>query len=141
MASLDRIHVFLAKQGLGSRREVEGWIRSGFIQINKKPARLGQKIDPTIDKIRLRGKDLFFSRNQVTQVIALHKPRGVVTTMKDPDGRPTVTQLVPKNCRLYPVGRLDLNSEGLILMTNDGELSQKVTHPKYEVPKVYEVKI
>lgn len=137
----ERIHVALARQGVGSRREIEGWIKSGYIQVNGKPARLGQKVDESIDLIKVRGKSLSFPKRRYKVVIALHKPRGVVSTAKDPEGRPTVMTLVPKNFRLFPVGRLDLNSEGLILMTNDGDLAQHITHPKFEVSKVYEVKI
>jgi 23S rRNA pseudouridine2605 synthase len=137
----ERIHVALAKHGFGSRRELEDWIRSGYIQVNGKPAKLGQKVDLATDLIRVRGKPLSFAKSRPSVVIALHKPRGVVTTAKDPQGRTTVVDIVPRELRLFPVGRLDLNSEGLILMTNDGDLAQHITHPKFEVEKIYEVKI
>lgn len=139
--SSERIHVFLAKQGVGSRREIESWIAGGLVQVNSKPAKLGQKIDIKSDEIKIRGK-LFRSRvSQKPVVLALHKPRGIVTTVRDTMGRRTVMDLIPKYPRLFPVGRLDLQSEGLLLMTNDGDLALRMTHPRYEVDKVYEVKI
>jgi pseudouridine synthase len=136
-----RLHVFLAKQGVGSRRELESWIQKGLVQVNGKPARVGQKIEPASDKIKIRGKPIAIHKPSESVVLALHKPRGIVTTVKDPEGRKTVMDLIPKMPRLFPVGRLDLQSEGLILMTNDGELALRMTHPRYEVDKVYDVKI
>lgn len=136
-----RLHVLLAKQGVGSRRELEAWIKKGYVHVNGKPARLGQKIDPSSDKIKIRGKPVAIHRASETVVLALHKPRGVVTTVSDPQQRKTVMDLIPKSPRLFPVGRLDLQSEGLLLMTNDGELALRMTHPRYEVEKVYDVKI
>lgn len=137
-----RIHAYLAHLGLASRREVERLMDDGQVFVNKKPAKKGQKIDPARDIIRFRGKNLPLSIQREPVVVAVHKPRGVITTMKDPEGRPTVSELLPKRFgRLFPVGRLDLMSEGLIVMTNDGELANRLTHPRYEVPKVYEVKL
>ncbi|MBN8554079.1 MAG: rRNA pseudouridine synthase [Deltaproteobacteria bacterium] len=136
-----RIQVYLARQGLGSRRKIEEWIRHGYIHVNSKPAKLGQKINPAKDQIKIRGKEVSKVAKQKAVVIALHKPRGVVSTAKDPEGRKTVLDLVPKTARVYPVGRLDINSEGLLIMTNDGELALRLTHPRYEIPKVYDVKI
>ena len=140
-----RIHVYLAQLGYGSRREVERWIAEGKIQLNGKPAKLGQKVDPAQDRLTVRGRPVVFRKPQESVVIALHKPRGIVTTVKDPEGRQTVMDLLSKvglrYGRLFPVGRLDINSEGLLLMTNDGELAQRLTHPRYEIPKVYDVKI
>jgi len=139
---LIRIHVHLASVGLGSRREIERLITQGKVLVNRRPAVLGQKIDPSKDKIRFNGKELSFLLPQESVVVALFKPRGVVTTLKDPENRPTVRDMVPRNLgRLFPVGRLDVMSEGLILMTNDGELAQRLTHPRYEIEKVYEVKV
>lgn len=139
---LQRIHVYLASSGLASRREAESWIKSGFVHINGKPARLGQKIDPSKDAIKVRGKLLRrLSAPKSTVVYAIYKPRGYVSTAKDPQGRLTVLSLVPKSPRVFPVGRLDINSEGLMLLTNDGDLALKLTHPRYEVGKLYEVKI
>jgi pseudouridine synthase len=137
-----RIHVHLARLGLGSRREIESWIVEGKVSINGKRAQLGAKVNPDEDSIKVKGKLIARGVSSEIKVVALHKPRGVVTTMKDPEGRPTVIQLIPKYLgRLYPVGRLDLMSEGLVLMTNDGVLAERLMHPRYEVPKVYDVKI
>ncbi len=138
----ERIHVFLASRGAGSRRQIERWIQEGKIQVNGKPARLGQKIDPAEDFIKIKGKSFSAARSRPESVvIAVYKPRGVVSSAKDPQGRRTVLDLVPKETRLFPVGRLDIQSEGLILLTNDGDLANRLIHPRYEVPKVYEVKI
>lgn len=139
-----RIHAYLARRGLGSRRAIEALVESRKVLVNGVPAKLGQKIDPSKDVIRLKGKQLSIKNPQEARVIALHKPVGVVTTVSDPQGRKTVLDLVPKSARrgrLYPVGRLDLKSEGLLLLTDDGELANRLMHPRYEVPKVYEVKI
>jgi len=137
-----RIHAYLASIGIGSRRELEKKIKEGRVSINGKVARLGAKIDPYRDQIRYNGKNLPLAVQNEAIVASVFKPRGVVTTLKDPEGRATVRDLVPKNLgRLFPVGRLDVMSEGLILMTNDGELAHRLTHPKFEVPKIYEVKI
>jgi len=143
MTAKVRIHAYLAQIGIGSRREMERQIQAGRIAINGKPAKLGQLIDPSTDAIKYRGKNITTSRSGVPSVIiALHKPRGVVTTMKDPEGRETVSKLVPRDYgRLFPVGRLDVMSEGLLLMTNDGEIANRMTHPRFEVPKTYEVRI
>lgn len=135
-----RIHAYLARSGLGSRREVEKWIQKGHILINKRPARLGEIVNPSVDHIKVKGKVIPFRKEEPT-VIALYKPRGVVTTAKDPQGRSTVLDLIPPWPRVYPVGRLDIMSEGLLLLTNDGELAYHLMHPRFEVPKVYEVKI
>lgn len=136
-----RVHVLLSRIGLGSRREIESWIRSGFVSINRKPAKLGQKVDPLRDELKVRGKSINLRATQAPKVIAVHKPRGVVTTSRDPEGRQTILDLVQGFGRLFPVGRLDIMSEGLIFLTNDGNLAQHIAHPKYEVPKIYEVKI
>jgi pseudouridine synthase len=140
-ASVSRIHVLLASLGYGSRRELELWIKRGYIQVNGKPARLGQKVDPNRDVLKVKGRVVNTRAPQKTVVYAVHKPRGIVSTAKDPEGRKTVLDLVPKEERVFPVGRLDIMSEGLILLTNDGDLALRLTHPRYEVEKVYEVKI
>lgn len=136
-----RLHVFLSRLGLASRREAEEWIRAGKVQVNGRVPKLGELVDPRKDHIKVKGKLIHHPRPQRPQVIALHKPKGVITTVKDPQGRNTVMNLVPKKPRLFPVGRLDANSEGLLLMTNDGELAHRLMHPQFEVPKIYEVKI
>jgi len=137
-----RIHVLLAKRGLGSRREIEAWIRTGYVHVNGKPAKLGQKVDLFTDEIKIKGKAIVtVPGGGKLVVLALNKPRNIVTTVKDPEGRKTVMDLIPKRPRVFPVGRLDYHSEGLLLLTNDGELAQHLTHPRYEVPKTYEVRI
>jgi 23S rRNA pseudouridine2605 synthase len=137
-----RVHVYLAQRGFGSRRAIETMIREGKVSVNGRPATLGQKISPADDQLKVRGKLIPKGLSESeTVVIALYKPRGVVTTAKDPEGRPTVLDFVPKSPRVYPVGRLDVNSEGLLLLTNDGDLAYRLTHPQFEVAKVYEVKI
>jgi 23S rRNA pseudouridine2605 synthase len=137
-----RIHVYIARLGLGSRREIEEQIRQGRVSINGKPAKLGQKVSPGADQIVYRSKLIPKAQSRGLTLIALNKPKGVITSVKDPQGRKTVMDLVPKRfSHLYPVGRLDYQTEGLILLTNDGELALRLTHPRYETPKVYDVKI
>lgn len=123
-----------------SRRTAEAWIAAGRVTVNGQTAVVGQKADPQRDVILLDGKPL--SEPESVVCLALHKPPGYVSTMRDPQGRPTVAELV-RDCpqRVYPVGRLDFLSEGLLLMTNDGELSYRLTHPAGEVEKEYEVTI
>ncbi len=137
-----RVHSYLAKLGLASRRSIEVWIKEGRVRVNGKIAKLGQKINPGSDEIAVNGKKVFSSNPDTKKrALVLNKPRGFVTTVKDPEGRPTIMDLIPSEHRLFPVGRLDLQSEGLVLLTNDGELANRIMHPRYEIPKVYEVKI
>lgn len=136
----ERISKLLSAAGLTSRRQGEEWIKEGRVSVNGETAQLGQKADPDRDEIAVDGVPI--SRKPKTVCLLLHKPRGYVTTMADEQGRPTVADLVA-DCgyRLYPVGRLDLNSEGLLLMTNDGELTNRLTHPRHEVEKEYQVRV
>ncbi|TVQ80264.1 MAG: rRNA pseudouridine synthase [Bradymonadales bacterium] len=138
-----RVHVYLAQLGLGSRREIEDQIRLGRVKVNGKIAKLGQKVDPQQDQLSYRSRLIPPSKaRQNLQLVLLHKPKGVISSLKDPQGRMGVVDLLPRRfSHLYPVGRLDLQSEGLILLTNDGDLALRLTHPRYEVPKVYEVKL
>ena len=126
--------------GVCSRRTAEAWISAGRVTVNGRPAVLGQRADPERDTILLDGKPL--PRPESTVVLMLNKPPGYVSTMRDTHGRPTVAELV-RDCgaRVFPVGRLDFQSEGLLLMTNDGELSFRLTHPANEVEKAYEVTV
>lgn len=133
----ERIQKIIAAAGLLSRRAAEEAIRAGRVTVNGQIAALGQSADAEIDEIRLDGAPLPGREDCVT--VLLHKPRGYVCTMRDEKGRRTVSELVALPQRLYPVGRLDLNSEGLLLMTNDGALAYALTHPKHEVPKTYRV--
>ena len=136
----ERISKLLSGRGLLSRRQAETCIQAGRVTVNGQPAQLGQKADPERDEIALDGVPLERAPERVC--LLLNKPRGYVTTLSDEQGRPTVAQLV-SDCgyRLYPIGRLDLNSEGLLLMTNDGDLAQHLTHPSHAVEKEYQVRV
>lgn len=132
-----RLNQFLAAAGLGSRRACETLIREGRVTINGHTVQeLATRVSPD-DCVKVGQRRV---RHAPAQTIVLHKPRGVITTCDDPQARRTVLDLVPSNLgRLYPVGRLDRESEGLVLLTNDGALAQRLTHPSYEVEKEYEV--
>lgn len=136
----ERLQKLLSAAGVCSRRTAEGYITAGRVTVNGLPASLGQRADPERDEIRLDGRPLGAKAPPV--YLMLNKPRGYVTTLSDEKGRPTAADLV-KGCgtRVYPVGRLDLNSEGLLLMTNDGCLAQRMTHPSHEVSKTYQVSV
>ncbi len=137
-----RLNKLIADSGLASRRHADRMIEEGQVTVNgKRVYELGVKVDPSIDSIKVNGKML---RKPLTQKLYLifNKPAGVLTTMEDPEGRPTVAEYlggVP--ARVFPVGRLDWDSEGMILLTNDGDYANKVTHPKEEVTKTYLVKL
>ncbi len=131
-----RINKYLASLGVASRRKVDEMISEGKVRVNGKVAKLGQKVDET-DKILVDGREISEKREKV--YFAVNKPKGVISTAIDTHKRKTVVDLVRSKERLFPVGRLDAESEGLMLLTNDGELMQRLTHPKYHVPKVYEV--
>jgi pseudouridine synthase len=135
----ERLQKILARAGLGSRRKCEEIIEEGRVAVNGQPAQLGQKADPDRDRITVDGKPVRMVRS--FSYIALNKPRGVVSTAADDRDRPTVLDLVDSDKRLYPVGRLDQNSEGLILLTDDGELTNLLTHPRYEHTKEYRVDV
>jgi 23S rRNA pseudouridine2605 synthase len=131
-----RLHKVLAAAGCGSRRACEEIIRQGRVQVNGQVVtELGTKVDPHRDEIRVDGTPISGPAEKVHLV--LHKPPGCISTAHDPWGRPTVLDLIPHRGRLYPVGRLDAESEGLLLLTNDGELTHRLTHPRYEQEKEY----
>ena len=133
----ERIQKLIAAAGLCSRRRAEEWIAMGKVTVNGGLARLGDTADPAADRICVDGQPLPAAPEKPTTIL-LYKPRGVVTTMHDERGRPTVAELLPPELpRIYPVGRLDQFSEGLLLMTNDGELAKRLTHPAGEVSKTY----
>lgn len=136
----ERLQKLLAQAGLCSRREAERWIDDGRVTVNGKKASVGDKADPRRDKIFVDGKPIGGAEEKV--YLMLYKPRGYVTTMKDEHGRKTVADLV-RGCgaRVVPVGRLDYNSEGLLLLTNDGDLMNNLLHPSHEVSKEYLVKV
>lgn len=132
----ERLQKILSAHGVCSRRTAETWLAAGRITVNGKPAGLGDKADPDRDDIRVDGKAL--KAPQQRTYLLLNKPRGYVTTLSDEKGRRTVADLV-KGCgaRVWPVGRLDLDSEGLLILTDDGELTQRLIHPSHEVEKEY----
>ena len=131
-----RLQKILSERGVASRRASEELIKAGRITINGRMAALGDSADPERDEILLDGKPL--PTRQKNVYIMLHKPRGYVTTLSDEKGRKTVAELVDCGLRVYPVGRLDMDSEGLLLMTSDGEFANAMMHPKHEVSKTYE---
>lgn len=136
----ERLQKILAGRGVASRRHAEELILAGRVSCNGQVARLGQSADPEVDEILLDGKPLPSVGEPV--YILLHKPRGYVTTLSDEKGRKNAAQLVA-DCavRVYPVGRLDMDSEGLLLFTNDGQFANLLTHPKHEVNKTYRVQV
>lgn len=135
-----RLQKYLSEQGILSRRAAEEEIKRGNVRVNGAPAMLGMKIEPTADTVEYKGQVVASSVRRV--YLMLNKPRGYVTTMNDEMGRPTVAELVENvGTRVFPVGRLDLESEGLLLFTNDGVLANRLMHPKYHKPKVYHVRI
>lgn len=129
-----RLNKYLADCGVGSRRFCDSLIADGAVQVNGKTAVVGQSVEET-DKVSVKGKRV--SQTAKNYYIMLHKPKGCVTTVKDELGRKTVMDFVDINARLFPVGRLDYDTEGLLLLTNDGEIANKLTHPKNAVEKVY----
>jgi 23S rRNA pseudouridine2605 synthase len=133
----ERLQKILAAAGYGSRRSCEELLEKGAVRVNGEVAKLGDKADPEKDEIRLHGR--IIKTKQEFQYILFHKPRGVLSSTKNERGYRSVVDFVPDSVRLYPVGRLDLNSEGLILLTNDGELTNALTHPKFEHEKEYRV--
>jgi len=135
----ERLQKLLAQAGYGSRRACEDFISAGRVRLNGKAATLGEKADLSIDKVTFDGKSLPRMESLTLTYIALYKPRNVLSAAEGQDERQTVRDLIPLEGHLYPVGRLDWDSEGLILMTNDGELTNKLTHPRYGHEKEYRV--
>lgn len=136
-----RIQKIIADLGICSRRKAEEMIEEGRIVVNGQMAELGQKADPEVDHLKLDGK-LLTRRPGPKVYYAFHKPRSVISTLEDPQGRQTVGDFLTKiKARIYPIGRLDYDSEGLLLLTNDGDFTQAVLHPSKKTPKIYEVKI
>jgi 23S rRNA pseudouridine2605 synthase len=131
----ERLQKILAHAGLGSRRAAEALIATGRVRVNGEVARLGDRADPGTDRIEVDGAVVGVRPGLVHYL--LNKPAGVVTTASDPQGRPTVVGLVPAEPRVFPVGRLDAETEGLLLLTNDGELAHRLTHPSFGVEKEY----
>lgn len=133
----ERLQKILSARGVCSRRKAEEWITEGKVMVNGNIAHLGDSADADVDEIRVDGKLLPSAAGYV--YIMLNKPRGYVTTLSDEKGRPNAAQLIDCGTRVYPVGRLDMDSEGLLLFTNDGEFANRLMHPKHEVNKTYRV--
>lgn len=132
----ERLQKVMAQAGVGSRRSCEELIRENRVKVNGKLATLGQKVNPNQDEIVVDGKPI--GKQEQKRYVILHKPFGYITTVKDQFDRKSVLDLLPKiEERIYPVGRLDYDSEGLVFLTNDGELAHKVMHPSFELPKTY----
>jgi 23S rRNA pseudouridine2605 synthase len=132
-----RLNAYLARAGIASRRGAEDLIRAGRITVNGKPVGLATFVERG-DRVEVDGKEV--GPEPLTYVL-LHKPAGVVTTARDPQGRPTVVGLVAHERRIVPVGRLDADTTGVLLLTNDGPLAHRLMHPRYEVDKVYEAEV
>jgi pseudouridine synthase len=139
--ALERIQKILAKAGIASRREAERMLMEGRVTVNGKVIdKLGFKADLSKDHIKVDGKRLTHSEPKIT--LLLNKPRGYLSTVEDPQGRPTVMDLLKKvRGRIYPVGRLDFDAEGILLLTNDGDLAYTLSHPKFSIPRTYLVKV
>ena len=131
----ERLQKVLARAGLGSRRVCEELIADGRVTVNGDTARLGRRVDPERDAVALDGVPVVVRDDLVYYL--LNKPTGYVSTASDPEGRATVVELVPPTPRVYPVGRLDYDTEGLLLLTNDGDLTHLLTHPRFGVVKTY----
>ena len=135
-----RLQKFLADCGVASRRKSEELISSGRVKVNGKTVtKMGFKVEPETDSVCVDGKNIALERHKV--YILLNKPKGYVTTVREQFNRKKVVDLINVPYRIFPVGRLDYNTSGFLILTNDGELTYKLTHPKFEVPKVYVAKI
>ena len=139
LATGDRLQKVLARIGVGSRRVCEELIADGRVTVNGEVPVLGRRVDPDVDRVELDGVPLPIQPGLVYYL--LNKPTGVVSTAEDTHHRPTVVSLVPDRPRVFPVGRLDMDTEGLLILTNDGELTHRLTHPSFGVPKEYLVQL
>ncbi len=136
-----RLQKFIADAGLMSRRAAEAEIERGNVSVNGHVAEIGTKVDPAADHITYKGKKIVYKRTEHTYIM-MNKPRGYLCSTCDDRGRKCVTDLLDGvSARVYPVGRLDMISEGMLLLTDDGELKNRLTHPKHTVPKLYRVKV
>jgi len=136
---VERLQRSLARAGLGSRRACEELIAAGRVSVGGREATLGDRVDPARDEVRVDGRKV--SVDPGLRYLAMHKPRGVTTTMRDPHAERDLSRFLPKGPRVFPVGRLDRDTEGLLLLTNDGELAHRLTHPRYAVEKEYLVEV
>ncbi|HEV2712082.1 MAG TPA: pseudouridine synthase [Gaiellaceae bacterium] len=132
-----RLNAYLARAGVASRRKADELIKAGRVRVNGEPGQLNTFVERG-DRVEVDGREVAPQR---LAYVLLHKPPGVVTTASDPQGRPTAVELVDLDVRIVPVGRLDVETTGALLLTNDGELAHRLAHPKYEVEKVYEAEV
>ncbi len=132
-----RLNAYLARAGIASRRGSDELIKAGRVLVNGEPGQLNTFVEGT-DRVEVDGREV---APQLLAHVLLHKPAGVVTTVRDPQGRPTVIDLVPNASRVVPVGRLDVDTTGALLLTNDGQLAHRLAHPRYGVEKVYEAEV
>lgn len=140
MNSLARIQKILSEMGVASRRQAEELIREGRVTVNGRVAQVGDKADPFRDHLKVDGRRVTLAARKF--YLMVNKPKNMVTTVEDPEGRPTIMELVKsKFPRLFPVGRLDYDAEGFLLLTSDGELSYRLSHPSFEVARTYWVKV
>ena len=130
----ERLQRSLARAGFGSRRACEELIVAGRVEVNSRRATLGDRVDPSTDEVRVDGAKV--NVDPALRTFVLHKPRGVTTTLRDAHAERDLTSLLPKDVRVFPVGRLDRDTEGLLLLTNDGDLAHRLTHPRYEIQKL-----
>lgn len=139
----ERLQKILSQSGIASRRHAEEMIRQGRVRVNQQLAYLGQKADLSIDTISIDGEPVSCLKRPAFIYLLLNKPKGVVSTCSDPQGRRTVLDLLPEELSsrtgIHPVGRLDANSTGALILTNDGELTNVLTHPRHSIPKTYQV--
>ena len=140
MSPLERLQKILSKMGMTSRRKAEQWIREGRVTVNGQLGRIGDKADPVNDHIRVDGRRMIPSPSSM--YILLNKPKKTLTTAEDPEGRRTVFDLLKEEKpRLFPIGRLDYDAEGVLLLTNDGEMAHRLAHPSFQVSRTYWVKL
>jgi len=132
-----RLNAYLARAGVASRRKADELIKAGRVTVNGEPGQLNTFVESP-DRVEVDGREV--AKQRLAHLL-LHKPAGVVTTARDPQGRPTVVELVPREPRVVPVGRLDADTTGALLLTNDGELAHRLAHPRYGVEKVYVVEV
>jgi len=133
--AVERVQKTLARAGFGSRRACEELIAAGRVEINGRQASLGDRVDPRVDEVRVDGHRV--SADPGLRYLALHKPRGVTSSMRDPHAERDLTRLLPRGPRVFAVGRLDRETEGLLLLTNDGDLAHRLAHPRHGVEKEY----
>ena len=135
---IERLQKYIAECGITSRRKAEELIIAGHVKVNGHPAKIGDKVDPKKDLVTIKNKKILREKN--FRYIMLNKPRGYISTLSDEMDRKCVAELIKEtNMRLFPIGRLDRESEGLLFFTNDGEFSNRLSHPKHHVPKTYRV--